>query len=42
MTPQSDHYCYIWKIEKSCAGTSRQLIVRLNDGSEGAAFFKFK
>src|SRR6266498_2801917 len=39
---ESDTYTYVWKTEKSWAGTCRQLIVRLNDGSERVAFFKFK
>src|SRR5215813_7003106 len=38
----SDQYSYVWKTEKSWAGTCRQLILRLNDGSERVAFFKFK
>src|SRR6266511_3839826 len=39
---ESDTYTYVWKTEKPWAGTCRQLIVRLNDGSERVAFFKFK
>jgi hypothetical protein len=39
---ESDQYNYVWKTEESWAGTCRQLIVRLNDGSERVAFFKFK
>ena len=39
---ESDTYTYVWKTEKLWAGTCRQLIVRLNDGSERVAFFKFK
>jgi hypothetical protein len=38
----SDTYTYVWKTEESWAGTCRQLIVRLNDGSERVAFFKFR
>ncbi|MGH9937989.1 MAG: PxKF domain-containing protein, partial [Blastocatellia bacterium] len=38
----SDQYTYVWKTEKSWAGACRQLIVRLNDGSERVAYFKFK
>ncbi|MBO0797257.1 MAG: FG-GAP repeat protein [Blastocatellia bacterium] len=38
----SDTYTYVWKTEESWAGTCRQLIVRLNDGSERVASFKFK
>jgi hypothetical protein len=37
----TDHYVYVWKTEKSWAGTCRQLIVQLNDGSEHRANFKF-
>jgi hypothetical protein len=39
---ETDTYTYVWKTEKSWAGTCRKLIVRLNDGSEHLAFFKFK
>src|SRR6266508_458911 len=39
---ESDTYTYVWKTEEPWAGTCRQLIVRLNDGSERVAFFKFK
>jgi hypothetical protein len=39
---ESDTYTYVWKTEESWAGTCRQLIVRLNDGSERVAFFKFR
>jgi hypothetical protein len=39
---ESDQYNYVWKTEESWAGTCRQLIVRLNDGGERVAFFKFK
>ena len=38
----NDRYNYVWKTESSWAGMCRQLIVRLNDGSERVAFFKFK
>jgi uncharacterized repeat protein (TIGR01451 family) len=38
----SDQYHYNWKTEKSWAGTCRQLVVKLNDGSEHTARFKFK
>ena len=38
----TDTYTYVWKTENSWAGTCRQLIVRLNDGSDHVAFFKFK
>ncbi|MBO0860291.1 MAG: PxKF domain-containing protein [Chloracidobacterium sp.] len=39
---ESDTYTYVWKTEESWAGTCRQLIVRLNDGSERVVFFHFK
>ncbi|MBO0858943.1 MAG: PxKF domain-containing protein [Chloracidobacterium sp.] len=39
---ESDTYTYVWKTDESWAGTCRQLIVRLNDGSERVALFKFK
>jgi hypothetical protein len=39
---ESGAYTYVWKTEGPWAGTCRQLIVRLNDGSERVAFFKFK
>jgi hypothetical protein len=39
---ESDTYTYVWKTEDSWAGMCRQLIVRLNDGSERVAFFKFR
>jgi hypothetical protein len=37
-----DTYNYVWKTESSWAGTCRQLVVTLNDGSEHKANFKFK
>jgi len=37
-----DQYNYIWKTDSSWAGTCRQLIVTLNDGSVHTANFKFK
>ncbi|HBB89352.1 MAG TPA: hypothetical protein DC047_17240 [Blastocatellia bacterium] len=37
-----DTYHYVWKTESSWAGTCRQLVVKLNDGSEHKANFKFK
>jgi hypothetical protein len=39
---ESDTYIYVWKTDESWAGTCRQLIVRLNDGSERVVFFKFR
>jgi uncharacterized repeat protein (TIGR01451 family) len=38
----SDQYNYVWKTESSWAGTCRQLVVTLNDGSVHTANFKFK
>ena len=38
----SDQYVYIWKTEASWAGTCRQLVVVLNDGTVHRADFKFK
>ncbi len=37
-----DQYNYVWKTEGSWAGTCRQLVVTLNDGSVHVANFKFK
>ena len=37
-----DQYHYNWKTESSWAGTCRVLIVKLNDGTEHTALFKFK
>ncbi|HEX7175331.1 MAG TPA: PxKF domain-containing protein [Pyrinomonadaceae bacterium] len=38
----SDQYVYIWKTSTAWAGTCRQLVVQLNDGSIYRANFKFK
>lgn len=38
----SDQYNYVWKTESSWAGTCRQLVVTLKDGSVYRANFKFK
>ncbi|HEY6047020.1 MAG TPA: PxKF domain-containing protein, partial [Pyrinomonadaceae bacterium] len=40
--PSSDQYIYVWKTEQGWAGTCRQLVVHLNDGSTHRANFKFK
>lgn len=40
--PVTDQYIYIWKTDASWAGTCRQLVVQLNDGSIHTANFKFK
>jgi hypothetical protein len=38
----SDQYNYVWKTDPAWAGTCRQLVVQLNDGSVHRANFKFK
>lgn len=38
----TDTYTYVWKTEKAWAGTCRQLVVKLNDGTFHRANFKFK
>lgn len=38
----TDHYHYVWKTDKSWAGTCRVLILTLNDGTEHKAYFEFK
>jgi hypothetical protein len=40
--PLTDQYVYIWKTEAGWAGTCRQLVVQLNDGTTHRANFKFK
>jgi len=40
--PSSDQYTYVWKTDPSWAGTCRQLVVTLKDGSIHTAYFKFK
>jgi uncharacterized repeat protein (TIGR01451 family) len=37
-----DQYIYVWKTQSSWAGTCRQLIITLNDGTVHTANFKFK
>jgi hypothetical protein len=37
-----DLYTYVWKTESSWAGTCRQLVITLNDGTVHTANFKFK
>ena len=37
----SDQYTYVWKTEKAWAGTCRALTIRLVDGTEHHAYFKF-
>ena len=38
----SDQYNYVWKTEGSWKNTCRQLVLKLNDGTEHRANFKFK
>jgi len=40
--PATDTYIYTWKTDSAWKGTCRQLIVRLSDGTEHMANFKFK
>ena len=40
--PTTDQYIYVWKTEQAWAGTCRQLVVQLSDGSIYRANFKFK
>jgi TolB protein len=40
--PIADQYVYVWKTDKAWAGTCRQLVAKLNDGTEHLANFKFK
>ena len=38
----SDTYVYVWQTAASWAGTCRQLVIQLNDGTSHRANFKFK
>jgi len=38
----SDKYNYVWKTNSAWAGTCRQLIVRLSDGTDHVAYFQFR
>jgi hypothetical protein len=40
--PSADQYVYVWKTDSSWAGTCRQLVVQLNDGSTHTAYFRFR
>ena len=40
--PATDTYTYVWKTNKSWAGSCRQLVIKLSDGTEHKANFKFK
>lgn len=37
----SDRYQYVWKTDKAWAGTCRQFVLRLTDGSAHTASFRF-
>ena len=39
--PTTQTYTYVWKTDKAWAGSCRQLIVRLIDGTEQIALFQF-
>ena len=39
--PTLDRYTYVWKTQKAWAGTCRQLVVKLDDGTYHRANFKF-
>ncbi len=41
-SPGNDQYHIVWKTEKAWAGTCRQLVVKLIDGTTHIANFKFK
>jgi hypothetical protein len=41
-TSSSDQYTYVWATSSSWAGTCRQLVIKLNDGTEHRANFKFR
>jgi hypothetical protein len=38
----TDTYTYVWKTDKAWAGQCRELIVRLDDGTDHVAHFQFK
>jgi hypothetical protein len=38
----SDEYTYVWKAEKAWAGTCRQLVLKLDDGTYHRANFEFR
>ena len=40
--PISDQYTYVWKTDKAWAGTCRQLVVKLADGTSHTANFQLK
>jgi hypothetical protein len=40
--PSTGQYTYVWKMDKAWAGSCRQLIVKLRDGTQRVAYFRFK
>ncbi len=40
--PVADQYTYVWKTDKGWAGTCRQLVVKLNDGTADRANFSVR
>ena len=38
--PTTDQYTYVWKTDKAWAGQTRQLVLKLDDGSENEANFE--
>ena len=42
LTFDSGQYVYVWKTEKSWAGTCRQLVVTLADNTVHTALFQFR
>ena len=40
--PLTDRYTYVWKTDKAWAGTCRQLVVQLTDGTFHRATFDFR
>jgi hypothetical protein len=40
--PATGMYSYTWRTDKAWAGTCRQLTLKLSDGTEHRANFKFK
>ena len=40
--PSTDQYTYVWKTDKKWSRTCRRLTMRLRDGTDHVASFKFK
>jgi hypothetical protein len=38
----SNQYSYVWKTQSSWSGTCKQFVLRLTDGTQHIANFKFK